>query len=190
MMGRLHLFVGLFAVFFWGSVTNFIQSPKYYAGLSVEYDAGRVEMLSHKSFFGFNETNGGRPLCSQEQIKVGSWVPITMQRPPYVSRNEHLRCYPEKQYITGDWQTYEWYPSSDCELIRWNREQFCSLMQRVTILVIGDSLSWEQYSSLAQLLGARVKQDLQHESKLRQENVILYGCGVKGERIFRCPSIF
>ena len=44
-MGRLHLFVGLFAVFFWGSVTNFIQSPKYYAGLSVEYDAGRVEML-------------------------------------------------------------------------------------------------------------------------------------------------
>ena len=60
-MGRLHLFVGLFAVFFWGSATNFIQSPKYYAGLSVEYDAGRVEMLSHKSFFGFNEEMIGTP---------------------------------------------------------------------------------------------------------------------------------
>jgi hypothetical protein len=41
---------------------------------------------------------------------------------------------------------------------------------------MGDSLSWEQYSSLLQLLGKRVHQNDQHASRLEDRNVIYFAC--------------
>jgi hypothetical protein len=47
---------------------------------------------------------------------------------------------------------------------------------RTTVSIMGDSLSWEQYSSLLQLLGKRVHQNDQHASRLEDRNVIYFAC--------------
>ena len=79
-------------------------------------------------------------LCSREEIKKGSWEPVILDTPPYVPSTIHLRCYPESEYKVGQWMhTYEWLPSAsssgNCIFSDWNREDFCRLMKRATILV-------------------------------------------------------
>ena len=59
------------------------------------------------------------------------------------------------------------------------------MMEKATVLITGDSLSWEQYSSLAQLLGVRVHQNDQHRSKLHQQNIVKYPCKGETRLVFR-----
>jgi hypothetical protein len=126
-------------------------------------------------------------LCSREEIKAGSgsWIPVTIKQPPYITKTSHLRCYPMSDYTNGHWKTHEWKPASNCELTRWKRENFCSLMKRSTVMIIGDSLSWEHFSSLGQLLGLRIFQTTQHESKLRQSNFVQLACKNQVRIVFR-----
>lgn len=124
-------------------------------------------------------------LCSGEEIKNGTWEPITMEQPPYITKTEHLRCYPLSEYTSGEWKTYDWKPASHCKLTRWNRGQFCSLLRRATVMVIGDSLSWEHFSSMGQLLGMRIYQTTQHESKLYQQNYVKLACKNQVRLVFR-----
>jgi len=120
-------------------------------------------------------------LCSREEIRNGSWIPTILPAPPYVTRTTHLRCYSMEAYKNGSWNTFTWQPraSPNCKFTAWKRGKFCALMKRATILVAGDSLSWEHYSSLAQLLGQKVSQFDQHRSKVDQRNHVQYPC--KGE---------
>jgi hypothetical protein len=129
--------------------------------------------------------NSSGQLCPREEIKVGSWVPVTLQEPPYISRTSHLRCYPLQEYKKGYWNTYDWKPASNCEFTKWNRQQFCSLLKQATILIVGDSLSWEHYASLAQLLGLKVLQSAQHVSKAQRRNHIQLACQNKVRLVFR-----
>ncbi len=81
-----------------------------------------------------------RPLCSREEIKRGSWEPIVLDAPPYAPSTVHLRCYSDQSYQTGEWKhTFKWVPSSfssgDCGFSDWDREDFCRIMKRATILV-------------------------------------------------------
>jgi len=66
-----------------------------------------------------------------------------------------------------------------CHFKKWNSTDFCQLVSRGVVSVIGDSLSWEQYSSLMQLLRVRVHQLDQHRSKNLDKNHVLFGCGAK-----------
>jgi GDSL/SGNH-like Acyl-Esterase family found in Pmr5 and Cas1p len=132
------------------------------------------------------------PLCTRQQIQTGEWRRLTLDKPPYVSRNKHLRCYPDEVYKTSPWMhTWDWQPISSsisdsnrntssfsppCTLSAWNATEFCSLMQHATISIIGDSLSWEQYSSLLQLLGQHVRQTDQHKSKAEKRNHVQLAC--------------
>ena len=126
------------------------------------------------------------PLCSREQIKYGKWVPTELDRPPYVSRNKHLRCYPDEVYEKTPWRTWSWEPfDKSCYLTEWNVEEFCTLMDKATISIIGDSLSWEQYSSLLQLLGQKVRQTDQHKSKSENRNHLQFACDKNTRIIFR-----
>jgi GDSL/SGNH-like Acyl-Esterase family found in Pmr5 and Cas1p len=68
------------------------------------------------------------------------------------------------------WDTYEWVPNDSaisdsssssssghqtpCHFSAWNRAMFCEIARYATVLIVGDSLSWENYASLALLLGA------------------------------------
>jgi len=82
------------------------------------------------------------PQCSRDEIRVGSWKPVILDAPPYVPRTVHLQCYPKSEYKTGPghWMhTHEWQPTgsstSDCSFSDWNRDDFCTLMRRATLLV-------------------------------------------------------
>lgn len=127
-------------------------------------------------------------LCSRDEIKVGSWVPVQMKRPPYVSKTLHLRCYPLESYKTGIWNTYKWQPSSSsCKFGEWSSEDFCSLMKLATVLIIGDSLSWEHFSSLGQLLGLRIHQSSQFTAN--ETNFVKLGCKQRTRLAFRRDDI-
>lgn len=51
--------------------------------------------------------------------------------------------------------------------------------------IIGDSLSFEHYRSLAHLLGTRVSQLSQHKSKEEQKNIVDYACKKQTRIVFR-----
>lgn len=127
-------------------------------------------------------------LCSRSEIIEGAWTPTVIKRPPYVSKNQHLRCYPD-DYYNRPWNSYAWEPSTRCEFTQWNESEFCSLMRRGTVLIAGDSLSWEQFSSLAQLLGTRVHQSSQLVSKETKSNHISLACNRQTRLVFRRDDI-
>jgi hypothetical protein len=182
------------------------------------------------------------PYCTREQIRLGRWIPVVYEHPPYVSKTKHLRCPPiyhgkntmEDHNETTSWHTYDWVPydssrishhlpyssssqlearvnasfplydydivdtnvnrnegnrmeknldhdknsnTNACIFLQWNQSDFCqNVLPTGTISIIGDSLSWEQYSSLLQLLGQRVKQTSQFISKKQYQNHIQYAC--------------
>ena len=118
------------------------------------------------------------PLCTREQILDGRWVRDVLDRPPYITPTIHLRCPEHKEYVSGSWHTWKWSPrqsevsvGSACIFTRWRSSLFCRTMKYGQVLIVGDSLSWEQYSSLVQLNGAKTHQGYQHRSKTLQTNI-------------------
>jgi len=129
-------------------------------------------------------------LCSRDELKIGSWKQQVLDAPPYLPKTVHLQCYPDSEYHSGEWtHTYGWEPkaslSKDCSFTDWNRGEFCRLMRRATILIIGDSLSFEHYRSLGHMLGIHVSQHSQHESKAEGKNVVNYACRKQTRLVFR-----
>ena len=125
-------------------------------------------------------------LCTRDEIIDGSWCTSEEPNPPYIPRNEHLRCYPEEFYRRPIWKTYSWEPhESQCHFSRFNASDYCSLMQFGTLLIAGDSLSWEHYSSLGQLLGLRIHQSSQLVSKEKRQNHVQFGCHRQSRIVFR-----
>lgn len=127
------------------------------------------------------------PACTRDQVINGNWNATTLNAPPYVPRNVQIRCYPESEYKKGYWSTYEWQPAStNCELSSWNKNVFCTLLRRSTVLIIGDSLSWEHYRSLNHLLGTKdLSQSMQHESKEMEKNIVKLACQRQVRLVFR-----
>lgn len=126
------------------------------------------------------------PLCTRDQVKYGKWVPVQLEKPPYVSKNKHLRCYADEVYKQSPWHTWDWRPLNEtCAFSEWNSDQFCQLMNKAPISIIGDSLSWEQYSALLQILGTKVRQSDQHKSKSENRNHLQTVCDMNTRVVFR-----
>lgn len=127
------------------------------------------------------------PACTRDQVITGKWNATTLDAPPYVPRNVQIRCYPESEYKKGYWNTYEWQPAAtNCKLSSWNKSVFCALLRRSTVLIIGDSLSWEHYRSLNHLLGVKdISQSMQHESKAKEKNIVKLACQQQVKLVFR-----
>jgi GDSL/SGNH-like Acyl-Esterase family found in Pmr5 and Cas1p len=144
-----------------------------------------VDPTPFRSSFHSND-EASLPFCTRKQVRDGRWVPIHYDKPPYVSKNIKLQCHNETYYEKHGYDTYDWRPNDgSCELRRWNATAFCYLVQRATVSIIGDSLSWEMYSSLMQLLGTRVHQLDQHRSKSDNINIVLKGCWPKTKFVYR-----
>jgi hypothetical protein len=144
---------------------------------------GHVKAMATTDNINKSATRASLPLCTRQQLQTGEWSRLTLDKPPYVSRYKHLRCYPDEVYNTTPWtHSWDWQPrdNKSCTFAAWNATEFCFLMQHVTISIIGDSLSWEQYSSLLQLLGQKVRQTDQHRSKSENRNHIQTACGESG----------
>ena len=125
-------------------------------------------------FAPLKNTNSARPrLCSREEVRDGFWRPVTLEKPPYIplKQMENSECYPDDYdpdnvFPEGvPYETWEWTPWSastgECELTRWSKGAFCSVMRqhysnangKSTLVIVGDSLSMEHYNSFLELLG-------------------------------------
>ena len=160
----------------WTDVTYKSQDNQTYLSssqknLDLVDDSYQTDLSSHE-----------RPLCRRQQIQNGKWLPIILENPPYVSKTMHLRCQISSYDYgsPGPWPSWYWeQDDSTCQIVSWDAPKFCDLLPYTTVSIIGDSLSWEQYSSLIQLLGKRVHQNDQHASRLEDRNVIYFACREK-----------
>jgi hypothetical protein len=206
-MGRGGSFAAFVLLFFGLSAVNMLKMTRILTDFSIKLRTmksskastfamdGSVANVSSYSLTGDSlgypttqeyAANNQTTLCTRQEIIHGAWSPIQKLRPPYIPRNEHLRCYSEEAYTETPWDTYQWQPeSTTCKFSEWNSTDFCSVMSFGTILIAGDSLSWEQYSSLGQLLGLRIRQSSQWDSKENQENHIQFGCNRQTRLVFR-----
>jgi hypothetical protein len=155
-----------------------------------EITAAINELESRSTTILLQQVQHSLPWCTRNEIRVGSWKPQILDSPPYNPRTVHLMCYPENEYKnkTTKWtHTYEWQPTAaeDCVFSNWNRDEFCNLMKRATILIIGDSLSFEHYRSLGHLMGKHISQLSQHKSKKEQDNIVNYVCQKQTRIVYR-----
>jgi GDSL/SGNH-like Acyl-Esterase family found in Pmr5 and Cas1p len=97
-----------------------------------------------------------RSLCSNHQVADGRWIPITLERPPYIPLSPRVRCLRTEDFYKP-FPTYRWKPDSSCRFTDWNAPQFTQLLSNQTIVFVGDSLSLEHYASLVHLLGDRAR---------------------------------
>jgi len=129
------------------------------------------------------------PWCSREQIINGTWVVDRRDKPPYVTPTTHLRCYPKEKYVETPWESWRWLPADKktrrCDFHPWAEKDFCSLLPRATFAIVGDSLSWEHYSSLVQTHGLKIHQGFQHQSKELYTNVVHSVCGGQTKVLYR-----
>jgi hypothetical protein len=131
-------------------------------------------------------------LCRRDEIIDGRWVPEHLDRPPYIPTVVHLRCYPrESFYSKGGWDTYRWVPKNSenekdqCDFGKWRRETYCAVLKYATVMIVGDSLSWEHYASLVQLLGVHTHQGYQHMSRELRTNIGQAVCGGRSRVVYR-----
>ena len=124
------------------------------------------------------------PYCTRDEIIDGRWVAesdskgdLVRGAAPYITHTTHLRCF-TKEYYQTQWIDWQWRPRSDCVLTQFDPQLFCSVFRNSLVLIAGDSLSWEHYSSLLQLLGVPVKQGLQHQSRELRETIVFQQCNV------------
>jgi hypothetical protein len=145
-----------------------------------------ISANGRSSSLGTNIRTSNAILCTREQIRTGQWQATEMEQAPYISRTSHLRCFPEDYYMQVPWKTWEWVPQEkSCKLSRWNAQEFCDLLPFATVSIIGDSLNWEMYSSLLQLLGQTVYQSSQHRSKTENKNHHQWACNHKTKLVWR-----
>lgn len=113
-------------------------------------------------------------LCSRQQILNGLWVEETLPQAPYVRKHKNLRC---PTYNQIPFHTWAWHPAdTSCQWTRWNASLFCEKLAYATISIIGDSLSWEHYSSLLGLLGETVRHKEQFVSQQEERNYKRVAC--------------
>ena len=154
--------------------------------------ATKTSSLSSDSYNSpsFNNRTKAATLCTREQILQGQWVPVLLNKAPYVPRLNHLRCFPNEVYAQQPYKSWSWQiddaSSPACQLTAWDATTFCDLVKYATVSIIGDSLSWEQYSSLLQILEETVHQKDQHRSKTYHRNHFQMGCpGDQTQFVFR-----
>lgn len=193
----------LLLVLLGGRAFNMIRLVRIFSGADLEQKKIRLESDTHNSNFvqshlsnfrarndGVGKSENAAEHCTREDIIDGQWLRKEMASPPYIPPNTKLRCSEMEKFLASPWETYEWKPkNSNCIFRQWNATEFCSMMTGATILIAGDSLSWEQYSSLGQLLGLRISQKAQHQSKREQRNHVQYPCNARVRLAFRRDDI-
>ena len=112
------------------------------------------------------------PYCTshEEMIRKHDWHSLYIAEAPYQSKTVHLQCpHHDGYYQQKPFPTWVWRPEH-CQLRGWDSAKFLQQTTNQTISIIGDSLNWEMYSSLLQLLKQRVHQTDQHKSRELNQN--------------------
>lgn len=115
------------------------------------------------SFVAYGDDSKELPLCNREQVKYGHWSPVTLDKPPYIPSDDfgqRSACYDDSMFLynsTNGFPSYDWHPSDkSCSFVPWNRNRFCEVVSNRTIAFVGDSISYESFTSLVGLLGGQI----------------------------------
>ncbi|CAJ1965708.1 unnamed protein product [Cylindrotheca closterium] len=110
------------------------------------------------------DSSSSLPLCTREQIRKGSWQAVERpQGASYLAKvNWEQTCWkkeetamekiPGFQYVEHQWVIPKEY---GCTFRQFDAERLCHILQNRTIAFLGDSLTFQQYNSLAYLTDAR-----------------------------------
>lgn len=124
--------------------------------LPIEQSPSDEILPPSNSLVALKNDNFNPSLCSDDQLTRGRWVPITLERPPYIPLSPRVRCM-RKEDFYEPFATYQWKPHGDCALAPWNAPQFARLLSDRAIAFVGDSLTLEHFASLVHLLGDRAR---------------------------------
>ena len=117
------------------------------------------------------------PLCSRHQIQAGDWVQSSTQQ-----RLDSQQCNNDNDDGTISSSTkkiryYDWIPddaaSGKCRFTNFTQELACQVFQNKTILIAGDSLSFEHYLSLVAALGGPMMLDWTAQQSARLPSTVL-----------------
>ena len=134
--------------------------------------------------------------CSREELKQGRWKEITLPEPYYIPPEGYYVGVHKgsvcRDFFPTNFNTYEWVPNNSksnrygrCVFHPWSADEFCSLGLS-SIAFVGDSLSWEHYSSLVMSLGLHSNPNDMFVSRRGNKNFItLGGCNDTLRLIFR-----
>jgi hypothetical protein len=106
-----------------------------------------------------DDTTSTLPLCEREVLRQGRWVKGEIPTAPYYPLDEFgqvSNCYGKGNWSSRTpWTTHFWRVPhhAGCQFLEWNGTQFCDMMQSQSIVIIGDSLSFELYLPLVLMLG-------------------------------------
>lgn len=144
------------------------------------FEASSQQQLQSSSAAPWQDT--AKPLCTRAQVRNGTWVPALLDEgPAYVTQTTHLRCYPKAHFEQRPYPTWQWKPHEHkkCDFTKFRRSLMCRLLVDATVMIVGDSLSWEHYSSLVQLTTQRpIHQGFQHQSLEFRTNIVQHlECG-------------
>ena len=129
------------------------------------------------------------PLCTREQSRAGRWEAATLPRAPYAPSDAWQKsCHAGRDLSGAPWDGHRWVPGGEadgrkCVLLPWSEESFCDVVggtgtspeaeDPVTVSLIGDSTTFQHFSSLALLLGSNAIEDEQHASRLNPGNAVV-----------------
>lgn len=132
-------------------------------------DTSNNKKFTLASFF---QKDGPR-LCEREEIIHGQWKSVALKRRPYIMPVVELQCRDIVTQKTKPYMYHEWVPDTapSCELTPWHKVLFCKILKKATILIVGDSLSFEHYTSLVELTGSHLHHGLGHQSKFLNMNI-------------------
>jgi len=135
-----------------------------------------------KSVSSQQQPNERPPQCTRAQLQKGQWIKTNETVPI----NEQETC-KNKDYLTGGYSTnYEWEPQDDynrtCEFGKWDANAFCSLVKGATIMIVGDSLSFEHYTNMMSSLGRHVSPLLQRRSFQKKMTLVQDVCSSSNDR--------
>mmetsp|Transcript_13498 Transcript_13498/g.27399 ORF Transcript_13498/g.27399 Transcript_13498/m.27399 type:complete len:368 (-) Transcript_13498:319-1422(-) len=142
--------------------------------------------------------------CTREEIKQGRWTEVTLPEAHYIPPEGYRKgvhagsvC---QDFSPTAFNTYEWMPHNSssnhfgsllnrfgfgrCIFDPWNPNDFCALGWK-SIAIVGDSLSWEHYSSLVMSLGLHSDPNDQFVSRRLKKNIITMACNSTLKLIYR-----
>ena len=137
---------------------------------------------NYKSVSSQQQPNERPPQCTRAQLQKGQWIKTNETVPI----NEQETC-KNKDYLTGGYSTnYEWEPQDDynrtCEFGKWDANAFCSLVTGATIMIVGDSLSFEHYINMMSSLGRHGSPLLQRRSYQKKMTLVQDVCNSSNDR--------
>lgn len=147
------------------------------------------------------KTAASNRLCNRDEIRSGQWTAAVYPQAPYIPTNEYSKrsvCYSDEDF-EKPWSTWDWKPTANCVFDRWKRDDFCALAspivatsnnstkvpQIATLAIVGDSLSWEHFSSLAMLMGLPSLEQDSHRSYELNTNHIQMACNDTWKLVYR-----